>query len=413
MDNRNKYSSLYKVSFTLIIEDKETINIPTSDIVSVSIINNYDTMTYPIIRVRLYSDISLIQKISEHVDKLHLRGNLDGGIYQMNSNDKSPTLVSPIKSIPLHMKIFIESKNIPTSYMDQYENGKKKNDDLNTDIKVPIEFYCYDEKLIHLMKQKVQSIYKNMSIISILNDILVRGGIVDYTIDPLQNNNKYEQVLIPNLNISQSLAFFDNKYGLYNKGAQLYGDIDKLYLCNTDINNGTVPLPIYVDSYKSNDDMVGMKKINNKYFMSTLAQNVSVMSETDVERVLNSENITSINVKELKINTNKMKKLYLKKSKQLNEKIVTPDILHKTRNPFISETYISRVNERMTCIDLSCSGIDISKLKINTRYNLIFESPLRGTNMNEYYRTAYICNVLTCIGGNLFTAQTTMKLCSN
>jgi hypothetical protein len=220
-------------------------------------------------------------------------------------------------------------------------------------------------------------------------------------------------VLIPNLNITQSLAFFDNKYGLYNKGAQLYGDIDKLYLCNTDINNGTVPIPIYVDSYKSNDDMIGMKKINNKYFMSTLAQNVSVMSETDIERVLNSENITNINIKDLKINTNKMKKLYLKKSKQLNEKIVTPDILHKTHNPFISETYISRVNERMTRIDLSCSCIDISKLKINTRYNLIFESPLRGASMNEYYRAAYICNVLTCMDNNLFMAQTTMKLCSN
>ena len=66
-------------------------------------------MTYPIIRVRLYSDISLIQKISEHVDKLHLRGNLDGGIYKMNSDDKSPTLVSPIKNIPLHIRLLLSA----------------------------------------------------------------------------------------------------------------------------------------------------------------------------------------------------------------------------------------------------------------------------------------------------------------
>ena len=54
--------------------------ISQSDIVSIAMINNYDTMTYPIIRVRLYSDISLIENLTEYPDDIHIRCNLDGGI---------------------------------------------------------------------------------------------------------------------------------------------------------------------------------------------------------------------------------------------------------------------------------------------------------------------------------------------
>ena len=65
MKRNDKFSALYKINIRLYSNNHNiSIDIPKSDIVSISIINNYDTMTFPIVRFRLYSDISVIQSIS-------------------------------------------------------------------------------------------------------------------------------------------------------------------------------------------------------------------------------------------------------------------------------------------------------------------------------------------------------------
>lgn len=414
MKDTNRYSVLYKTNIALVINKKDIIKISSSDIVSISIVNNYDTMTYPIIRLRLYSDISLIEKISENYNDIYVRGNLDGGVYRMNDDDKTPVLISPTKGISIKMKAYIENKNTPTSSMDQYEDGIKKNNDLNENVKVPIELYCYDDSLIHNMKQKSQSIYKSMSLTSIIEDMFRRSEILQYEIDPLDNQNKFNQVLIPNLNILKSLSFLETNYGLHKKGSQIFGDIDKFYLCSMDVNNNTKPLPIYVDSYKSNSDMGGMRRFSNNFNMNIKASNVSVMSQTDIERIMNSQEMVVVDLNNLRVDTNRLQKLYAVHGvDKTSENISTPNILHKTKNEYITDFNIARINEKITRVDVSGVGFDISKMKINTRYNLIFESPIRGMSMNEYYRPTYACHVLSNLDSDLFVSQTTMNLCSN
>ena len=65
MSTIDKYVTLYKPSISIILPT-ETLNIVDSDIVTISFIHNYDTMSFPIIRLRLYSDISVIQTICDN-----------------------------------------------------------------------------------------------------------------------------------------------------------------------------------------------------------------------------------------------------------------------------------------------------------------------------------------------------------
>ncbi len=415
MKRNDKFSALYKINIRLYSNNHNiSINIPKSDIVSISIINNYDTMTFPIVRFRLYSDISVIQSISEYPNDFYICGNFDGGIYRMNDDEKSPIMIKPIKSQSFQLKMYIENKNIPSSKMDNYIDGEKKDDFLNNDIKVPIEVYGYNEKLIHLMKQKVQSIYKDMSLLSVIEDIFHRNNITSYQIDPLFNQNKYNQILIPDLNISQALSFFESRYGLYKKGGCIFGDIDKIYICDTNVNNNIKPLPIYVDSPKNTNDMSGMKRTNTDYFMETTAKGVSIISETDIEKTLNSPNLTSINVNDLTVKSNLMQNLYAEEAGDVDKMMIsTPNILHKTLNQCVNDMYIARIDEKITKVDVSGVGFDVWKLKINTRYNLIFESAMRGVKMNQCYRARYMCHTFTNLDSDLFIAQTTMNLCSN
>ena len=423
-----KFSVLYKLSLFLQTkgEDGSVFRIPTADIVSIAMIHNYDTAMFPIIRVRLYSDLSTIEKLTQYPDQIYVSLNMTGNMYRMGDENKSPELVNGANNINFSLKGYIENKNTPTSTMDQYDHGLKKTSDLNINRKVPIDVYCYDAEKIHFMRKKAPSIFKETSLTTVIESMFRNQGIVDYTIEPMRNQNKFDQVLFPNLSISEALSYLDNKYGMYSKGAQVYGDLDGLTICSTDVENSTLPKPIHVEGFKNSSDMGGMRRINSQlYQMNTKAENVSVISETDIERVLNSETITSINVRDLDIQNETMVKLYPNMSKDMTtrvssnsismllDKISTPDILHKTLNQYIAESYAARVTERITRVDVSGVGFDIGKLNIRTRYNLIFDSPIRGMKMNQYYRATRVVHVISNLDSDLFIAQTTMSLCSN
>lgn len=413
MSTTDKFVTLYKPNISLVLPN-DTISVSNSEIVSVAFINNYDTMTYPIIRIRLYSDISVIQTLCESPNDIEVRGSFTGMIYKMNDEKKSPVPVAPVNEISFKLKGYIENKNIPTSKFDQYEFGIKKTTDMNTNTKVPIEVYCYNDRLIHLMKQKAPSIYKNMSLTTVISDMLSRNSIYDFKIDPLTNQNRYRQVLIPNLNLIQALGFFDKNYGMYNKGAMVYGDLDNLYISNTDVHNNTTPIPIYVESTKSNSDLTGMKLINKKYQMTTMAGFVSVKTETDIERVLNGRYLADINLTTMEANAEELTDLYASTSGYAKLKnIEVPDILHKSKNEYVASSYVARLNENITEVDLSGTGFDISRMNVNARFNLVFATPIRGLDINRIYRASYACHVLTNLDSDLFAAQTTMNLRTN
>lgn len=421
----DRFATLYNIAASIVLNNDTYIPVNSSDIVSLSFIHNYDANMFPIIRLRLYPDLAIVQKMLEFPDAIYVRVTLNGGVYKMNDDLPSPVIMTGVTPISFEMKGYIENKNIPSSIMDQYENGLPKSSALNDNVKSPIEVFCYNEKMIHRMKQKAPSIYRNMSITSVIKDILSRNGIYSYDIEMLNNQNKYDQILIPNLDVSDTLSFFDERYGLYRKGAQVYGDYDKFLICNADVNNGTKPVPIYVRSFKSNDDMTGMTKTEgtHNYHMITNAPNVSVITETDIERVLNSPEMASINLSTLGVDIKELNKLFTdsvnksssrKVSDGINKDVIdTPQLLHKNVSEYVLESYIARLDEKITRIDVSGSGFDIGNMRINTRYNVIFETAIRGLNINTAYRATYACHVLTNLSGDLFSATTTMNLCSN
>ena len=433
MNTTKKYSTLYKISLNVSVKvdsKREGIIIPNGDIVSIAFMHNYDADTFPIIRVRLYTDLSTMEKINQAPDTIQVNMTFLGNIYEMadDETDQS-TPVGAASNMQFSMNGYVEYKNIPTSVFDEYDQGLKKTKDLNIDRKVPIDIYCYNKDVVQLFQTKAPSIFKKMTIQDIIKYLINDKQRSD--IDPIVNNTKYDQVLLPNLSVSESLSFFDRKYGLYPKGAQVYSDIDKIYISNTEATNGTKPLAIHVDSYKNPTDMGGMRKIGTSYQMTTKATNVSVVSETDIERVLNSYFITSTNVNTKESQTTSLVSLYseldeykalrlsvsdIMKDKNFNsmlDSISTPNILHKSLNNYLSEMYAARVYERITRMDISGVGFDIGKMKINTRYNVCFDSPIRGFKTNKFYRATRVVHVISNLSSNLFIAQTTMTICTN
>lgn len=409
MDNR--YQVMYRPTLLLSVNGTN-YTISPSDIVSISIMHNYDTMTFPIIRIRLFPDLQLLQNILEYPDEIEMVGDLYANTYLLQDESK-PSIVDGAANLRFQLKVYIENKNIPSSVMDQYRDGIKIKDDMNQQPKVPVTLYGYHQSMIYYMKRQCESIYKDMALPSVIQDILSRGSIHNYQMDPLDQQSRFDQILIPNLNVIQTLAFFDTYYGMYRKGCHVYGDLDQLYITSADSYNIGNLIPVVIADYKNNTDMVGLKKINNAYSIYVLSQNVSVLSETDIERILQAKHIAAVNVNDNTIETADLQELYEYKPKEIYGDSNIPNILHKYQNPFIASSNAARIKEKTTRVDLSMVGADIATMHVNSRFSLIFESQVRGRNMSGSYRPSYINHVLSNQDNNLFVAQTTMQLCKN
>ena len=418
------------------------INISSDDIISIAVIHNFDGALYPIIRVRLYADLSVMEKIAQVPDDLYILINFDGTVYDTSPNDDGSTNVKKISAKDVSFlqfagKVYIENKNIPTSVADDYEQGIKKSDDLNVNRKVPITLFCYDHEMVHFMIQKVNSIFKDMDLTSIIESIFRKQGAVSVDMDPIINQIKYDQVLFPNLTVTEALSFIEAKYGLYPKGAIIYGDTrlgeGDLYIHNSDVDNidrHSRPIAIHVQSYKDDSDMGGLRWNLGYNHFNVKAENVSLTTISDIERVLNAEQVNAINVNTLEIGTTKMTKLFNEANKELafrtedditdeayfkliRQKIITPDILHKSKNKYIADLYNARITERITRVDVSGTGFNAFLMDVKARYNIIFDTPIRGMNVNQFYRAKQVIHTFTNTGGGLFTVQTTASLCSN
>lgn len=406
--DNNKYSVLYNTNVNFIIKNK-IVKITSADIVSMAYICNYDTMTYPIFRIRIYSDLNIITELCDNPDDINVKISMDGNIYRMSENG-SPVPVAAASSISFQLKGYIENKNIPTSTMDLYKDGIKIKNDMNNNIKYPIEVYCYNYDLIHSAKAVTQSIYKNMSLDTAIKDMFARVQNEPISLDPIDNHTKYKQILIPSLNLVDSLVYLELYYGLYKKGAQVFGDIDKTYVCS--IDTSSIPnnvLPIYVSSGNNNSDVSGLKKDNlsSSYKMCTLASNVSITTESDIEKVMNGSYVASIDYKDNKLNIEAIDKFKEEKT------ITVPHTLHQYNNDFIAGMQAARINERITTIDVAGVGYDVFSMKINSRYNFIFESPMRGFDINKLYRPCYGVHIFTNMDADLFIAESTFTMCTN
>jgi hypothetical protein len=327
--------------------------------------------------------------------------------------------VYPTEAISFSGYGYIENKNIPVSKLDQFKQGLKDSTDLNVDSKVPFEIYVFWPSIIHKMRSKTHAVYRNSTIGTVCEDILMNlVGLPEnkITIDPIQNQKRYNQILIPNLMAIDAFSYFDRVYGLYPHGGLLFMDHqNQIYLSDTAASNGTTTIPIYVRSEKNDAQMEsGMFYTGGIYQGQTQSVNVSVLTESDIERVLNPERLSDINVNTLQLHYTDLDKLI--DSSNLS-RYISPieqkNILHKTDRSTLSIQEAARLNEKITEVDLSVAGLDVSLFKPNSRINLVFESPIRGLKIADAYRIRYAAHVFSNTSGELFAPQSTMKLCTN
>lgn len=414
----DKYTTLYEIGASISNGSSSTLVLSNDDVVSLSIINDYDYATFPIIRIRLYIDIDKYTYINDDPNNLTVLIECNPSVNKINQTDSGATYTKVYCSGSVAFGMngtlngYVETKNNAYTKYDNYQMGTERDSSLNTNNKVPITIYCYDAELVRAFKQKVPGIYKNTSLQYIVNDMVNKCGITKNNIMLFDNSEKFDQVLIPNLSLMEAISYLDTYYGLYEHGTQMYCDnFNGLFLGPaTPTNSNGTTMNIRVASYKAGDSFSGVIWTDaNTSSYQTPDTSVVIKSQTDLEQATNSQIFGSMNVA-----TYESVETYLEETFKNSDltNITTPDIIHKSKNKFIPSMYKARVNERNTRIDLSLNGyVLMNGFDSRTGFSFTFDNPIRGIDIGRVYRPMNATHVLTNIGSGVFDIQSTFQLC--
>lgn len=413
----DKYTTLYEIGITVNNGKASPMVLSNDDIISLSIINDYDYAIFPIIRLRLFIDLDKYTYINEDPNNLSLTFNCMGGVYKINQTDNGTTQVKIISTGSADFGIngilngYVETKNNAYSKYDNYQMGTKRDSSLNTNNKIPLTVFCYDAQLVRAFKRKVPGIYKNTSLEYIINDMFEKCGIAfDYlNISRIDNSEKFDQVLIPNLSLMEALSYLDTYYGLYEEGTQIFCDTySRINMGSATPGIGSM-FNVRVSSYKAGDTFSGVMLNGKDISYQTPDASVVIKSQTDLEQATNAQIFGSINVETMEAVSTYLEETF--KGSDVSN-ITTPDIIHKSKNKFIPTMYRARLNDRNTRIDLSLNGFVISpQYSVTSGFTFTFDNPIRGVDIGRAYRSMNATHTLTNIGSGLFDIQSTFQLC--
>lgn len=416
-------ATILKFDITLINNVSSPLLISKDDVVSISIQQDFNNNIFPMFRIRLYTDITTLTYINENPKNLDMTISATRDICEINQEDKTfgRTLETSAFGIYQNKKLrcYIESKNTPYSEYDNYQQGIKKDDSLNTTSKVPITLYCYDEEAIRNIKRKVTSIFKNTTLMEVIN-YMANECDLKCTAASLDNNEKFDQILIPNLSFVDAISYLDSYYGLYKSGAMLTTDAGSGHMMlgplSRDvqlIHNNTIN--IRVTSYKAGNTFSGLYYNSNltgelSCTAITTDTAVSIKSATDIEQTVNPKIFSAINVEDFGVESSELKETF---KRSYSSNITAPSLIHKTKNNFLTSMYKTLVEEKNTQIDVSMDLAYIRPVLYHAfnRFTFTFDNLPRGIDIDRVYRPMQVTDVFTNIGSGKFTGKTTISLC--
>jgi hypothetical protein len=417
---KNMYTTLCEFQISLCNNISSPLILSKDDVVSIAVQQDFDKSMFPMIRVRLYTDITTLTYINENPKNLDITISNVANVYELNQDGSRDDKIIEAGSVGIYtdkrLRCYIESKNAPYTKFDNYQQGIKKDNSLNTTTKVPITLYCYDDETIRNTKRKVPSIYKNTTLHEVVN-YMATSCDIQLDIIPFDNNERFDQILIPNLSFIDAIAYLDSYYGLYETGGMLSVDVKtgRMILSGLNAIDDKHYCGILVRSYKSGDTYSGLwlpgSQTTGNSFIATPDTSVVVKSITDIEQTINSKVFSSINVNDFNVESSSLNETY---ENSTYSNITTPDLIHKTKNKFLTSMYKTLVEEKNTQIDVAVNGVYVPIWRLFSAYDrfvLSFDNTPRAININRVYRPMRVTDVFTNIGSGLFSGQTTIQLC--
>lgn len=250
----------------------------------------------------------------------------------------------------------------------------------------PFDVYLYNTSLLNSSTTNINEVLSSSSINSAVGYVLTQSKHKNVVLSPIENDKKWDDIILPINSAYKQLVYLDQYYGLYKTGASIYYDVDALYIVNT---NGT-PEAVRKNEYPETNIIItqrtnstpgnGMvrKQEQTCYYINVPEENVSASKPSDALDATNGESVQVITMDDVNV------------SNVRNDKNAYTAYDYSTGNPYGGEIIQARKNENKSVIYITGDNLDMNAFTINKEFHLIYEDTGKEERYGKgIYRLAF------------------------
>lgn len=381
----------YSINELTIYTGGTTTSIPSERITKIGLKYLFEENFFPVFSLTLVLESSKYYTILKNKKTSYFKINIEKG-YRYNGSEEDSLMRTFINQ---NFSLILDDDDIDSNSTtkrleasDDYESMMKtdENDLYYTDNEVT--FYLFPTSTIDASKKTVNAILKNCTLMDAANYILSEANFQKVIMTPFENTEEKELIVIPPMPASKALQFLDSYYGFYRSGAMYFSDYDYMYILkyNSDVTAFTdgekTEVDIIIPDIESEDmsDICGtIPETSTIYNIVAIPSNIAIRNASVSTNAISGTDILSIDnytgdiqKSEAKVETG---------SGVSNTKIVS----NETENAWITDIHASQTEASSTVVTVTLNDFDISVLKPNRRYKIIFENPVYTEKYNGLY----------------------------
>lgn len=223
----------------------------------------YEENVFPIIELELTLTRELYKKIQKYSNVIYFA--LDIRRYQVKETDEDSSVENMydyfiqnevLKPFDIDRNPIFEKSNIDKEY-DQKENTTNH----------IMRFSCFMKKHLDFNKELINNIVIENNIKNTMLYVLNSNKANNILMDEPDNTKKYNQIILPGYNLTRSMEYLQEVYGIYENGIILYFDIKNGYILKK--NNIIKKVQAKDDNFfkKTNIHLLEPTKNSSKYGM--------------------------------------------------------------------------------------------------------------------------------------------------
>jgi hypothetical protein len=264
---------------------------------------------------------------------------------------------------------------------------------------------AFQQRHLDMNKEIISVVLNNCTVKDCILYLLNRGGARSVLFSEPDNTKVYEQIMIPGLNMTKSIEYLQQVYGIYNTGLLLFFDYKFSYLLRKDsLKNpvtatggesnsnswGKVFIEL-VEQSRSQPDSHGsyLDEENERVYIKMIDNTTSVASDTSTREIggeiakfmsRSKENRNIQRVQDLRMNiTNSSNDIT--NSKKIKEAV----FWNRYDNPYIEKEYRSSMFRNQLKLSVPWVDIDLDLITPNRRYDIFFDN----NEFKDIYNGAY------------------------
>lgn len=395
----------YNFNAIHLIKDKEVIQLSWQNVISFTVLKNFDEYTHAQYILSLQVDNKTNIWISNNQNSYQVYLDIDKAMFSENGSQVGPA--------DRFVRGFFVAVNTPTASLSQDRmnaiDPTSMNDSSTNDITEmgmpPITIGLIQREMYNCSNSPCNLVAVKDNMQNIVMAMLTRAGFKRVLVSPFQNATMYEDVLVPPLPLFRGIEYLDAKYGFHKAGSIVFYDYDTVYIINTAMTkpatmekgkNPYLILNIYDDSISS---------LNGH----TRGKDAGIYVTQSTTSIISGENVTNTAGSTVSmVDINSGEKLEVTSNTKNKNALTSKRVVYGNGSPeFLKQRQI----ENRVRINFAGYHFDASCFKPNTIVSIYHSNPQQQERLRGYFR---ICDMMTVIqnSGSNFVANSSVTLAS-